>query len=422
MQLKKKKPMLSAGSVGNISCALAAATCSLIALPVHAAEGEDGWKVDSAVLYYSEQDRVTAVEPVVSAGKTFADDSELQMKLTLDSLTGASHNGAMVLDQPQTFTSPSGSEYDVAPGEVPLDDSFKDTRVAFNAQYTRPWTRTLRWTAGANFSNEYDFQSFGVNAGLLWDLNQKNTTLTLAFSHEADTINAVGDIPDPLTSMPSPTTTVAATTKQTLGASDTRSVNDILLGWTQVMNRRWIMQLNYNLSSSSGYHNDPYKVVTVYDPNTDIVDDYLFESRPDSRTKNSIYWENRYHLTDDVLALGYRYMTDDWGVTSHTLDASWRHEMANGWYLQPHLRYYTQSAADFWHEYVTPGEVASLEEATGDYRLGNLDDMTYGLKFGRKLSKGREWNARVEMFQQSGDTDAAEVDALITQVGYTFYW
>ena len=28
MQLKKKKPMLSAGSVGNISCALAAATCS----------------------------------------------------------------------------------------------------------------------------------------------------------------------------------------------------------------------------------------------------------------------------------------------------------------------------------------------------------------------------------------------------------
>jgi hypothetical protein len=422
MQLKKKKPMLSSVSVGNISCALAAATCSLIGVSAHAEDAADGWKVDSALLYYSEQDRVTAVEPVISAGKTFTDDSELQLKLTLDSLTGASHNGAMVLNQPQTFTSPSGSQYQAASGEVPLDESFKDTRVAFNAQYTRPWTRTLRWTAGLNVSNEYDFQSFGANAGLLWDLNQKNTTLTLAFAHEADTIDAVGGIPDPLTSMPSPTTLVAATTKNTVGSSDTRSVNDVFLGWTQVMTRRWIMQLNYHLSASSGYHNDPYKIVTVYDPGTTVVHDYLYESRPDSRTKNSIYWENRYHLTDDVLALGYRYMTDDWGVNSHTLDASWRHEMGNGWYLQPHLRYYTQSAADFWHEYVTPAEVAALQEATGDYRLGNLDDMTYGLKFGRKLSKGREWNARVEMYQQSGDTDPAEVDALITQVGYTFYW
>lgn len=422
MQLKKKKPMLSAGSVGNISGVLAAATCSLIGLSAQAAESGDGWKVDAALLYYGEQDRVTAAEPVIAAGKTFADDSELQLKLTVDSLTGASHNGAMVLNQPQTFTSPSGSQYQVTSGEVPLDESFKDTRVAFNAQYTRPWTRTLRWTAGMNVSNEYDFQSMGANVGLLWDLNQKNTTLTFAFAHEADTIDAVGGIPDPLTSMPSPTTAVGATTKNTIGSSDTRAVNDFLVGWTQVMTRRWIMQLNYNLSDSSGYHTDPYKVVTVYDPSTDVVDDYLYEGRPDSRTKHAVYWENRYHLEEDVLALGYRYMTDDWGVNSHTLDASWRHEMGNGWYLQPHLRYYTQTAADFWYEYVTPAQVPALQEASGDYRLGNLDDMTYGLKFGRKLSRGREWNARVEMFQQSGDTDAAELDALITQVGYTFYW
>ena len=414
MQLKKKKSMLNA-SAGTVSCALAAATCSLLGVQAHAAEAaEDGWKVDTAVLYYGETDRVSAAEPVIKAGKTFADDSDLQMKLTVDSLTGASHNGGIVSDQPQTFTNPSGSAYTVAPGDVPLDDTFKDTRVAFNAQYTRPWTRTLRWTAGANFSSEYDFKSFGANAGVLWDLNQKNTTLSLAFSTESDSIDAVGGIPDPLSVMPS------SGDKQTIGTSDTRSVNDILLGWTQVMNRRWIMQLNLSMSASSGYHNDPYKIVTVYDGST--ISDYLYESRPDSRTKNALYWENRIHFKEDSMAIGVRYMTDDWGVDSQTLDLKYRHEMGSGWYVQPHVRYYTQTAADFYYEYVDPSEVASLKEASADYRLGNLDDTTVGVKIGRKLSGGREWNTRLEMFQQSGDSEAADLDATIFQVGYNFYW
>ena len=420
MQLKKKKSMLKS-SAGSVSCALAAATCSLLGAPLHAAEGEDGWKVDTALLLYSETDRVTAVEPVIKMGKQFADDSTLDMKLTLDSLTGASHNGAVVSDQPQTFTNPSGSAYTTKAGDVPLDSTFKDTRTAFNLQYTRPWKRTLRWTAGTNFSSEYDFQSFGANAGLLWDLNQKNTTLTLGFSHESDSINAVGGIPTPLSSMPSATSTSTNTVKLTEGDSDSRSVNDILLGWTQVMNRRWIMQLNYSLSNSSGYHSDPYKIVTVLDPGNPI-DDYLYEARPDSRTKSAIYWENRYHFDEDSMAVSLRYMTDDWGINSQTLDFKYRHELGNGWYLQPHLRYYTQTAADFWYESVLTADVAGLTEASSDYRLGNLDDMTYGVKVGRKLSRGREWNARLELFSQSGDTKAAEVDAFITQVGYTFYW
>lgn len=418
MQLKQqrqiKKQRKNAVKTVNVSSALAAAACSLLGSSAAlAADAEDGWKIDSAVLYYSEQDRVSAVEPVVSAQKHFSDDSELKIKLTLDSLTGASHNGAMVSDQPQTLTSPSGSAYVVAPGDVPLDDSFKDTRSAFNLQYTRPWNRALSWTVGANFSTEYDFQSVGANAALMWDLNQKNTTLTFGVSHEADTIDAVGGIPEPLSMM---------SNKQTAGSTDTRAVNDVLLGWTQVINRRWLMQMNASVSSSSGYHNDPYKIVTVYDPGSNTISDYLYESRPDSRTKTALFWENRYHFSADSMALSYRYMSDDWGIKSHTVDAKYRHELGEGWYVQPHVRLYSQTAADFWYESVTPAQSASLTEASADYRLGALDDTTIGLKVGRKLSRGREWNARVEMFQQSGDTEAANVDALITQVGYNFYW
>ena len=225
----------------KLGAGLAAATCTLLGQPALAQDTADAWQFDSAVLYYSEQDRVTAVEPVVRGKKRFQDESELELKLTLDTLTGASHNGAITSDKPQTFTSPSGaSSYEVT-NEVPLDEAFKDTRVAANLQYTRPFTRTLRWTGGLNFSNEYDFTSLGLNAGLLWDLNNKNTTLTFGLAHEADTIDPVGGSPVGLT--------LQSDDDKTDGTED-KSINDFLIGMTQVINRRWIMQLNYNLSVS----------------------------------------------------------------------------------------------------------------------------------------------------------------------------
>ncbi len=414
----------------KIGAGLAAATCSLLGQPAMAQDTADAWQFDSAVLYYSEQDRVTAVEPVVRGKKQFQDESELELKLTLDSLTGASHNGAITSDKPQTFTSPSGASTYQVTNEVPLDDAFKDTRVAANLQYTRPFTRTLRWTGGLNFSNEYDFTSVGLNAGLLWDLNSKNTTLTFGLAHEADTIDPVGGSPVGLT--------FQSDDDKTDGSED-KSINDVLIGLTQVINRRWIMQLNYNLSMSDGYHTDPYKVVTVVDANGDPLeaesfggtdigagDAQIFELRPDSRTKNTLYWENRYHFSRDVLAVGYRFMSDDWGITSHTLDVKYRFQFDNGWYLQPHVRWYDQSEADFYQESITADELTTLQnsnsDVSADYRLGSLTDTTYGFKVGKEWANNQQLSLRVESFTQSGDSDASELDALITQVGYTFYW
>ena len=105
---------------GTIAQALAGATCALLGLNTQA--GEPGsWDFDTAVLYYGEDNgRVQALEPVVAATRYFADEQQLGIKLTLDSLTGASPNGATPSDQPQTFTRPSGKgSYTIAPGEAP---------------------------------------------------------------------------------------------------------------------------------------------------------------------------------------------------------------------------------------------------------------------------------------------------------------
>lgn len=407
MQLKKNS---------RISGAVALAAGSLVGGTAVAGDGD--WKIDSALMLYSEQDRVSAVEPVVNAQRELGADEYLNVRAVVDSLTGSSHNGAPVRPYTQTFTSPSGNaEYDVLPGEVPLDDSFHDTRGNVAVSWDRPWANPLyRSTIGANVSSEYDFFSLGVNGTVSRDLNKRNTTLTGGLAFESDTISPVGGVPTPLSAMDS---------GETQGSDESRTVTDLLLGITQVLGRNTIAQVNYNLGMSSGYHNDPYKIVAD-DSFTGTADpgDFYYESRPDSRTKHSLYGSIKHALGNtDIIDGSYRFMTDDWGVVSHTVDLRYRHFMRNEWFIEPHLRWYSQSEADFWVESLPVAPVVgSGENASGDYRLGALTDTTVGLKFGKKFKNDQEVSMRVESFQQSGDTEPADLSAMILEFGYSFRW
>ena len=55
--------------------------------------------------------------------------------------------------------------------------------------------------------------------------------------------------------------------------------------------------------------------------------------------------------SDAALHVDYRFFHDDWGIDSHTLDLSWYQPLGDGWMVVPGLRYYTQSAADFYKPY-----------------------------------------------------------------------
>ncbi len=161
MQLKK--PV-------SIRGALATATCTLLGTGTNTALAEEAapsWEFDSAILYYSEVDRVTAIEPVISAKKEYADDKFLSLRFVFDSLTGASANGAVAADELQTFTTPSGNgTYTANTNETPLDPSFHDSRFALSGEWELPLTNSLKGVFGANFSTEYDYTSAAVSATL----------------------------------------------------------------------------------------------------------------------------------------------------------------------------------------------------------------------------------------------------------------
>jgi hypothetical protein len=375
--------------------ALAAAALTLLggAAPARADDKvEKHWLFDTAMLFYTEgSDRVSAFEPKLDATYDFLDGRVLSAGFTVDALTGATPNGAAPSSQPQTFTTPSGnSSFTAAPGEMPLDPSFKDTRFAGDLGYSTRLGDANTLGVHANASTEYDYRSLGGGATLSRDFNLRNTTLSAGVNYAHDTINPVGGAPTPL----------APKIGAGGGPDRSKTVLDGLIGLTQVLSTTSLMQINYSVSRSSGYLNDPYKIVSVVDANGDPVR-YLFESRPDSRLKHAAFVQyKRFVLDRDVVEASYRFMTDDWGIDSHTVDGLYRWNFDGAHYLEPQLRWYHQTAADFYRVALDTGETP--EHASGDPRLGAFDGITFGLKYGQTFFGDMQWNARLEYYKQVG--------------------
>lgn len=423
--------------MGRIAATLAVATCALLGaadnLPVHAGVTAKNWKFDSALLYYDEGDQVSDASLNFVAQRSYGFGRSLAIRFGFDTLTGASASGAVASTAAQTFTTPSGNNsYQTTAGKTPLDPTFFDTRFSLSANWAQPAGRKGTIDAGLSFSAEFDYLHIGANTRYERDFNERNTTLTAGIAVAADSLDPSGGIPIALDAM-----LPEGQFGNKLG-TDSKTVVDLLLGVTQVLGKRTIGQLNYSFSTSSGYLTDPYKILSVIDPVTgDPVPGpggiflYRFEGRPDSRAKHSLFAQIKRRMGSDILNASYRFMTDDWGIDSHTIDLQYRWRLKR-FYLQPHLRYYTQGAADFYRAVLLDGDPVP-QYASADYRLGELDGITYGVKVGMPTARDTEWSLRLEFYDQSLQTpaetqvgslqnlwDDPSVDSLIFQLGYRF--
>lgn len=424
MQLTNKKP--------NVAKLLTLATCSLLgtAPDAIAAEDTNQWRFDTALMYYGESERVTAVEGIIAASKEFSDQEFLNLKLTLDTLTGASANGAVAQPNVQTFTRPSGrGSYDIEAKDTPLDDTFRDSRVQVNAQWSQPLAENYLGSVGAYVSSEHDYFSLGFNANIAREFYNKNTTLSFGIAAAQDQISPEGGLPTPFSEMLA-VQDGNANGLNRLGADDDKTTVDLLFGLTQVINRKMIMQFNYSYSQVDGYQTDPYKIVSVVDNNGYALRQ-LYESRPDSRNKNSVFWQTKYHLTNSVIDFSYRYLWDNWDVKSHTFDVRY-HIPLEGAYIEPHVRYYQQQAAEFYQPFLLDGE-PTPENISADYRVGEMNGLTLGVKYAMELEGDSELAFRLEFFQQTptnpgfetpgvlADVELFEsVSAVVAQISYSF--
>jgi len=247
---------------------------------------------------------------------------------------------------------------------------------------------------GAEVAKEHDFLSAGANFTLNHDLNQKNTTLSFGLSPEYDIVTPNGGLPLAYGTQHGP--------NEFEGRHKDKYLVGGLLGLTQVINRRMLMQWNYSPTYENGYLNDPYKLLSLVNAQGDPLS-AIHEKRPGSRLEHSFYWLTRYNFREhDVFSLGLRYFNDNWGIRSQTIDFTYRWQYHERRFLEPHVRYYHQTAADFFQVGLLNGPPLP-NFASADYRLNAIDGVTFGVRLGWTLRNESELILRAEYYTQTGE-------------------
>ena len=102
-------------------------------------------------------------------------------------------------------------------------------------------------------------------------------------------------------------------------------------------------------------------------------------------------------------------MTDTWGIHSDTAQVHFRWwSPTREQYVEPTVRWYKQSAADFFQPWLSSADVADTKYISADSRLAAFHALTYGLKYGFGLGDklhrpGSEFTVRLEYYQQTLD-------------------
>lgn len=377
----------------NISSVLAIASTSLLSNQTNAQDFdqsfENDWKIDFGSLIYQETDRVTVNKYVGNINGRLSDNDYIDLKLVVDSMSGATPTGEMGGSSSVTSTGTSGGSASASGGAGGMAE-FKDTRFASEFIWTRYHTRTLRANYGAYISVESDYNAVGTTVSLEKDNADKTTTWNIGISGTSDRLSgAGGSTPEPLE---------YTTSADSFGEGE-RSTIDIVGGFTKVINPKTVSQFAIGYTTSSGYLTDPYKLIS-FTLDGAVTTTPIYENRPGERTRNHIYWKVVHHTRENnTVQFATRYYQDDWEVNSIMFEYKHRLNQFNGNYWEPSFQIYNQSAASFYVESLDVN--AEIPEyASADARLAELTSYTLGGKYGLRLGDASELGFRLQYFYQ----------------------
>ncbi len=215
-------------------------------------------------------------------------------------------------------------------------------------------------TGGVSREDDYAANYGGIDVER--HFNKKNTSLKFSSSLSSDTITPVG--------------------KTDKHAKQSVSV---VTNITQLVSSQAMLQAGFGMTQLTGYLTDPYKNL---------------DARP--RSRDQFTWSAGarvfYPEQDAAIHLDYRYYTDDWKINSHTLKLSWYQNIKHNIQVIPSLRYYVQSAAEFYEPYFMT--VRDDGYFSSDYRLSSYGALSAKLKYVQTL-KRFSYTATIEWYDSS---------------------
>jgi len=185
-------------------------------------------------------------------------------------------------------------------------------------------------TLAASYTNseESDFAANSAHFSISQDFFGDLSTLTMGYSRGWDDVGKSTD------------------------ADFTESANrqHYRLGLSQIVSKNLIVTGNLETISDEGFLNSPYRQVRYL---SSEPRGYSFEDEryPNTRTSTAISFQSMYYLQHRAALRNlYRYFSDDWDITAHTLELEYIHPVAEGWVYDVRYRYYQQNKAEFYSD------------------------------------------------------------------------
>ena len=360
------------------------------------AEGSLSYKYED----YRESDgRIAVKTQNALVEQDFGTDMHLKVVGVIDAIAGATPNG-----QP----APAGSD------QVVLAQ-LSERRKAWNADFSLQFP-VVKIDLGIANSRESDYTSNGWSVNPLTDFNQKNTTVLAGIAGTDDRVKVFYQ-----------------------PAWARKRGTDVIAGVSQLLDPRTSVTFNLTWGQASGYLNDQYKLVqksVEVAPGVFLPFTYG-ENRPQERTK----WialasiNHSFAQLHAAIDASYRYYHDSYGIGSNTIELSWLQRLGSEYLiLQPELRYYDQSSADFYYYNL---DATSIMPTSGvprtqgpfyssDYRLSAMRTTFYGLKVIWTPSARWQLDVEYERYEMRGrdgvTPQSAYPRANILTAGLKFSW
>lgn len=261
------------------------------------------------------------------------------------------------------------------------------------------------------FSTEDDYESISGGLSLEREFDKKQTVVAVGLSYSDDNIfyEDITRIAKYNTSNPLPENVGKTNISGFFSVSRILSGNSIVLG-------------GFSYSNKEGYLSDPYK---------------KYDKRPEEREAYTLNLSYRYYVKaiQGAWHLDYRYYDDNWGVDSNTFSVA----LYKTWeklQFVPSLRYYGQSAANFYDVYAlyrkdgilgggaNGGDYLRWNYYADDARLSDYGAFTFGFKIVFK-QKPIDWVFGVEYYTADeeflpGNSDVRAHPGMIEYTRFTF--
>ena len=326
---------VGAAAVGKFSAILGIFT--LLTLRVSPAQTLPQDELQVNMNGYTDNFRVNVIYPTISLTKSLGSATSLNARYLIDAISSASMKSHFEVDG---ISSATRLEH----GGGGLIDEVRHQFGAGVTQLVSDATVSINGIYGA----EADYTSTTLATQLSVPFAKNNTIVQAGFVRSRDRVSPEN-----------------RTWNRSLDVTTWSG------GLTQVLGRRFILQLDASYTQNRGFQSDSYMVVSII--GSDKIS--TFEpAHPDARDRKAIGLRANYKLdARNALKLGYRYYSDDWDVRSHTATAHLDHRYDSGVVVGTGLRLYSQSDAFFFQS----GYDSFQEFMTVDSKL----DIGYSAEF-----------------------------------------